>query len=134
LIFFSKIMPFLLSQIAQQTITAPNKDKSLRSFPKPPNQLPNILETLEGLEMPKAKCIKLQTMWAKRQLKNKCLIVSDSGQKQHVKLPFQLRLARLSLVRITPLLEYHRKTLIFKGALIFQSRLFKFGIPFLIRA
>jgi hypothetical protein len=34
--------------------------------------------------------------------------------------PFQLRLAKLSLVRVTPLLKYHAKILIFNGIFIFQ--------------
>jgi hypothetical protein len=45
-------------------------------------------------------------------------MVSGKWQKQHFLSPFQFRLARLSLVKITPFFRYHKKTLIFIGILI----------------
>ena len=42
-------------------------------------------------------------------------------------LPYQLRLKRLSLIRITPRRAYHAKKLIFDGSFIFQSFLSLFG-------
>jgi len=55
--------------------------------------------------------------------KNKCVMVSSCWQKTHFLLPCQLRLARLSLVRITPRRKYHANTLVFSGIFIFQSLL-----------
>ena len=42
-------------------------------------------------------------------------------QKQHFPSPFHFLLSKLSLVRITPFLRYHKKILIFIGSLNFQA-------------
>ncbi len=47
-------------------------------------------------------------------------MVSFFIQKQHLKLPFQFHLAKLSLVSTTPFSKYHIKTLILSGILSFQ--------------
>ena len=46
------------------------------------------------------------------QSKKMCFIVSSWRQKTHFVLPFQLRLTKLSLVRITPRRAYHANILI----------------------
>jgi hypothetical protein len=130
--FFSKTISFLLSQRAQQVLAAPSKMMFLRLCSNPSSQLPNILETLEGGDIPKAKKITPQTLRANRYSKNKCLIISGLWQKQQDLFPCQLCLARLFLVRITPLLRYQRKTLIFSGAFNFHSLLFRLGTSFLL--
>jgi hypothetical protein len=66
-ILFSKIKPFLPSQIDQHTVAAPSWARPLWSFPNHPIQLPNILWILEGLEIPKARTIKSQSRLAKWQ-------------------------------------------------------------------
>jgi hypothetical protein len=57
---------------------------------------------------------------AKRQWKNRCLIVSSWWQKTHLVLPCLFRFTRLSLVWITPRQRYHAKILVFSGIFIFQ--------------
>jgi hypothetical protein len=68
-------------------------------------------------------CSNHQMNDAYKQPKNKCFIVSGLLQKQHILLPFQCLLAKLSFVKVTPLLRYHIKKLIFKGSLSFQRSL-----------
>jgi hypothetical protein len=63
--FFSKITSFLPSQIDQQTLAAPSRAGPFWSFSKPPIRFPNILGILEGLEIPKDRKIKSQTLLAK---------------------------------------------------------------------
>jgi len=46
---------------------------------------------------------------------------SGNGQKQQHLSPCQLRRAKLSLVRITPLFKYHMKILIFIGSFVCQT-------------
>jgi hypothetical protein len=48
-------------------------------------------------------------------IKKRCWMVSSRLQKQHFKLPFNYRRAKLSLVRTTPLCKYQAKNLTFKG-------------------
>ena len=45
-------------------------------------------------------------------------MVSGQRQKQHCLSPFQLRLTKLSLVKITPFFRYHKNIFIFVGTLI----------------
>jgi hypothetical protein len=68
---------------------------------------------------------------AYKQLKNRCFIVSGLLQKQHILLPYQCLLAKLSFVNVTPLLRHHIKILIFKGSLSFQRSLLCTPIPLL---
>jgi len=67
-----------------------------------------------------AKKISLQIILVKGQSRNRCWIVSFPLQQIHFWLPFQFFLARLSLVRTTPLCRNQRKILIFRGTFIFQ--------------
>jgi hypothetical protein len=50
-------------------------------------------------------------------------MVSLVEQKQHFLSSCHCRLAKLSLVKITPLYKYHIKTLILRGSLSFQIKL-----------
>jgi hypothetical protein len=52
-------------------------------------------------------------------------------QKQQVLLPCQFLLAKLSFVKVTPLLRYFIKTFIFKGILSFQISLLETPTPLL---
>ena len=54
------------------------------------------------------------------QSKKRCCIVSLRLQQQHFKLPFHHRLAKLSLVRVTPLIKYHIKILILSDNFSFE--------------
>ena len=72
----------------------------------------------------------LNVMWTVRhktlangQSKNKCLIVSSRSQKLHLVGHVQLRLIKLSFVKITCLWTNHINTLIFKGTLTAQTYL-----------
>ena len=134
MVFFSKTISFLFIQIGHMVVAAPNKAILLRLFAKQPNHRPNMLKILCGFGTPRAKKITPQTIRANRQSKNRCLIVSISWQKQHVLLPCQLRLAKLSFVKMTPLLRYHKKTLFFRGAFSCHNRLFRLGTSHLIKA
>ena len=65
-------------------------------------------------------------------IKKEMWIVSSLEQKQHCLLPFQFRLARLSLVRIAPLFKYHINILILRGTFSFQRCLSNCTLPLLI--
>ena len=71
--------------------------------------------------MPKVKYTARQTNFARWHSKNKCWMFSSLLQKQHFPSPFHFLLSKLSLVRITPFLRYHKKILIFIGSLNFQA-------------
>ena len=133
MIFFSKTISFLCNQMAQTVVVAPNSTIFLSSLLKPPSQFSNILEILDGFRMPMARYIKPQTMHARRHSKNRCLIISITGQMQHVLFSYQLRFTKLYLIKMTPLLKCHRKTFSFSGAFNFHMRLFKFGTTPLIK-
>jgi hypothetical protein len=59
-----------------------------------------------------------QRNMAQWQSKNKCRIVSGVLQKQQALLPFQILLAKLSFVTITPFFKNQRKILIFNGTFV----------------
>jgi hypothetical protein len=94
---------------------------NLRSIPL--SQFPKILVMLHGGYKVEATWMTDHINLAKRHWKNKYFIVSSWWQKTHFLLPCQFRLARLSLVRTTPLRRYHSNTLIRKGIFNFQSLL-----------
>jgi hypothetical protein len=87
------------------------------------SQFPEMLVILCGGNKVEATWMTDHIDLAKRHWKNKCLIVSSSWQKTQALLPFQFRLARLSLVKITPLRRYHPNTLISRGSFNFQNLL-----------
>ncbi|XBJ08229.1 hypothetical protein VPH35_013587 [Triticum aestivum] len=62
-----------------------------------------------------------QSTLANGQSKKRCLIVSSRSQKLHLVGPVQLRLIKLSLVKITCLWTNHINTFIFKGTLTAQT-------------
>jgi hypothetical protein len=66
--------------------------------------------------------------------KEECWIVSSWWQNTHFVSPCQLRLARLSLVRTTSFLSYHRKILTFSGNFSFHTILSRTTLPLLIKA
>jgi hypothetical protein len=115
-----KTLSFLHSQSDHITASAPTLISVLNLRSIPWSQFPKILATLVGGH-------RLEAIWmidhidlAKRQWKNRCLIVSSWWQKIHLVLPCQFRFTRLSLVRITPRRRYHAKILVFSGIFIFQ--------------
>ena len=63
----------------------------------------------------------LQSNLAKWYPKKRCAIVSTFVRKQHCLLPFQLRLAKLSFVRITPRWSSQINILTFKGIFNFHT-------------
>jgi len=67
----------------------------------------------------------LQSNLAKWHPKKRCAIVSTFVQKQHCLLPFQLRLAKLSFVRITPWWSSQINIFTFNGIFSFHTGLFK---------
>jgi hypothetical protein len=68
-----------------------------------------------------------QTARANLHSKNKCLMDSSCWQKTHVLLPCQMRRARLSLVKMTPLLRNQRNIFTLRGILSFHNFLLSTG-------
>ena len=89
---------------------------------------------LRGGFKSKTNCTALHRNLATWQSIKRCWIVSSLEQNQHCLLPFQFRLARLSLVKITPLFEYHINILIFRGIFSFHKYLSNCTLPLLISA
>ena len=97
-----KTLSFLHSHNDQITVIASILLKSLNLRSLPFNQLPKMFATLRG-------ACKVELIWtadhidlANSYWKNKCVMVSSCWQKTHFLFLCQLRLARLSFVRITP--------------------------------
>lgn len=111
---------FLFNHIAQQSVDAPIKIWFLNFRWKPPSQLPNKSSTQEGVVKPKEIWHMFQHRWAIWQSKNKYWIVSPESQKQQLVFPFDPLFSRLSFVRITPCLRYHKKPLFLRSTLSFQ--------------
>ena len=88
--------------MGQRSAHKPVKIIFFFSHLKPCIQDPNKCTILLGFVRPKVIKIILQSNLAKWHSKKRCAIVSAFVQKQHCLLPFQLRLAKLSFVRITP--------------------------------
>ena len=128
----SNTTAFLQSQTDQHKAAAPTSTNSLKSLGIPFSQLSNILDILWGLGNPHAAYTVAHNILMNLQSKNRYCIVSFSWQKQHCWFPCQFRLTRLSFVRMTPLLRYHKKILIFSGLFSFQSFLFRFGVSWWI--
>jgi hypothetical protein len=115
-----KTTSFLLNQIAQQIDDATVNSKLQALGSNPLAQTPNkSLTSREGLN-PMLIWINRQMNDAYKQLKNRCFIVSGLLQKQHILLPFQCLLAKLSFVKVTPLVwsPYIQSSLMFKSLLI----------------
>ena len=98
-----KTQSFRQFQIAQSKAQTPTRIWPLSILLIPTNQFPNKFGILVGGG-------KLYATWTVRQIKvakgqeiKRCWIVSSLSQKQHFLHPFQFRLAKLSLVRITSL-------------------------------
>jgi hypothetical protein len=114
---------------------APIRIKVLNLRSTPLSQLPKRCATLRG-------GYKVEPIWvidhidlANCHSKKRWLIVSSWRQKTHLLLPCQLRLTRLSLVRITPLRRYQAKTFVFNGIFIDQIFVFlKTGVSDWINA
>jgi hypothetical protein len=75
----------------------------------------NIFLILLGANNPKIRSMTLQMNIASAQSKVRCCTVSKLLQKQHLSLPCQFLLTKLSLVSIASLYNNHMKTLIFNG-------------------
>ena len=76
-----------------------------------------------GLCRPNVILIIRQSNLATWQSKNRCAIVSLLEQKQHCWVPCQFRLAKLSLVKITPWCSSQMKTFTLRGIFSFHSGL-----------
>jgi hypothetical protein len=114
----SKTTLFLVSQIAHQRAAAAVRSNKLCLDPPNFDQWLNISSILVGFVMPNTICTVRHRNFAYEQLKNRCRIVSGKWQKQQFLSPFQLGLARLSLVKITPFFIYHKNPLKFLGTLL----------------
>ena len=106
---FINTISFLFEHIDQHSTVAPNKIWFLCFKLKPCSQEPNKSAKLEGGWIPKVICTIFQTKHAKWQSKNRCWIVSTELQRQHLTLPYQFLLAKLSFVRVNPFFKYHIK-------------------------
>jgi hypothetical protein len=114
------ITSFRHRQIGQHSAATPTQIKPFMVLGWLLSQVPNKWLTDLGCLRFVAKKIMCQIVLAKGQWRNKCWIFSFMIQLTHFWLPFQFFLARLSLVRTTPLCRNQRKILIFSGILIFQ--------------
>ena len=92
---------------------------------KPCSQDLNNCTILLGFVRPKVIKIILQSNLAKWYPKKRCAIVSTFVQKQHCLIPFQLHLAKLSFVRITPWWSSQINIFTFNGIFSFHTGLFK---------
>ena len=119
-----KTTSFLDNQIDQRSAHKPMNITFFFSYIKPCSQDPNKCTILLSFVRPKVMKIILQSNLAISHPKKRCAIVSSSMQKQHCLLPFQLRLAKLSFVRITPWWSSQINILTFKGIFNFHTGLF----------
>ena len=87
----------------------------------PLSHVPNNVWMLLGVFMLKVIYIDRHNSFARGHSRKRCFTDSLWSQKQHLVLPTQFLLVRLSLVRITPLWTNHIKILIRSGTLIFQK-------------
>ena len=122
-----KTISFLVSQSAQHKAAAPTRMCLENCLSIPLNQLPNILRALRGGYRFEAIWTMAHTDRANLHSKNKCLIDSSWWQKTHFWQPSQFRRAKLSLVKITPLVKNHRKFFTFRGILSFHNFLLSIG-------
>ena len=122
-----KTISFLVSQSAQHKVAAPTRMCLENCLSIPLNQLPNILRALRGGYRFEAIWTMAHTDRANLQSKNKCLMDSSWWQKTHFLQPCQFCRAKLSLVKITPLLRNHRKIFTFRGILSFHNFLLSIG-------
>jgi hypothetical protein len=113
-----KITSFRHRQISQHSAATPTEIKPFMVLGWLLSQVPNKWLTDLCCLRFVAKKIMCQIVLAKGQWRNKCWIFSFLLQLTHFWLPFQFFLARLSLVRTTPLCRNQRKILIFSGILI----------------
>ena len=118
--------------MAQHKADAPTNSCLFNFVPTPLSQLPNKLVMVWGGCKSKANCTSLHRNLATWQSKKRCWIVSSLEQKQHCLLPFQLCLARLTLVRTTPRFKYHRNIFSFRGIFNFHKYLSNCTLPLLI--
>jgi hypothetical protein len=116
-------LSFLYSYSDQIKTIAPILIYLLNLWSIPLSQFPKILVILRDRNKVEATWMTGHIDLAKRYWKNKCLIVSSWWQKTHILLLCQFRLARLSLVRITPLRMYRPNTFIHNGIFNLQSLL-----------
>ena len=122
-----KITSFLVSHSAQHKAAAPTRICAENCLSIPLNQLLNMLRALRGGKRFEAIWTMAHTDRANLHSKNKCLIDSSCWQKTHVLEPCQFRRARLSLVRMTPLLRNQRKIFTLRGILSFHNFLLSTG-------
>ena len=120
--------------MVQHKADAPTNSCLFNLVPTPLCQLANRWVMLRGGFKSKTNCTALHWNLATWQSIKRCWIVSSLEQNQHCLLPFQFRLAILSLVRITPLFNYHINILIFRGIFSFHKYLLNFTLPLLISA
>jgi hypothetical protein len=122
--FFSKTKLFLHSLIYQHNTAAPRRTMDSQVLGIPRSHDANKWEALFGIWRFEAHLKKDQRALAKRHSKRRCSVVSSLWQKLHDLLPCQLCLIKLYFVSKTP-----RKTLIFKGALIFPYFYWRWELP-----
>ena len=115
---------FLDNQIDQRSALRPVNITFFFSHIKPCSHDPNKCTILLGFVRPKVMKIILQSNLAIWHPKKRCIIVSSFMQKQHCLLPFQLCLAKLSFVWITPRWSSKIKNFTFKGIFNFHTGLF----------
>lgn len=113
-------MSFLQFHIAHNKAHTPTRMCLAVSISTPRSHVPNNVLMLLGGAILKATCMDRHKTLAIGQSRKRCLIDSSWSQKLHLLDPVQLRLAKLSLVRITCLWTNHMNTLIRKGTFTFQ--------------
>jgi hypothetical protein len=117
---YKKTTSFLVSQTAQQSADAAVNNNVLYFLFALLDHLLKRSSMLWGGTIPNSKCTARHKNLTKRQSIKRWWMVSGEWQKQHFVSPFQIRLTRLSLVKITPFFRYHKNIFIFVGTLICQ--------------
>jgi hypothetical protein len=109
-----------LNHIAHNMAYIPTRKFCLSFGFIPYTQPPNMCLMLLGGGKPETKWITLHINLVRTHSKKRCCMVSWLLQKLHISFLCQFLLTKLFLVSITFLYNSHKKTLIFKGILIFQ--------------
>jgi len=107
----SKTISFHVIQIVQHNIVAAVNNRELRLLPPVLDQLSNKSSMRRGGAIPNSKCTVRHRNLAWKHSKKRWWIISKQWQKVHFVSPVQLRLARLSLIRMMPLFKYHKRLL-----------------------
>ena len=114
------MISFLVFHIAQSSAHIPIRICFAVCMSTALSHVPNNVLMLVGGCMLKAIWIEHHNNFASGHSRKRCLIISLWSQKQHLELPMQLLLSKLSLVKMTPLWANNMKILIQSGTLIFH--------------